>query len=167
MSFKLNLDCGKNVAFNLDEEQVAKLASFPAVVEYVWRIGLKNILQDSHASVTRDGYDSDEAWIAAKRDRASLKLGALMIGDVRQSRGERAPKVDDFTNFARKYILSILSKEKRKELAEMEDKGAATLDEMFAKNEEKLRPLVQAKLDAAIAEAKAKAELAEGLDLDI
>jgi hypothetical protein len=165
--FTLNLDCGKHVAFNLTAEQIAQMNSHPLVAEYVWHIGLKNILQDSHASIVRDDFESDEAWIAAKRDRASLKLGALMTGEVRQQRANRVPKADDFTNFARREVLSMLSKEKRKELAELADKGAAYLDAVFAKNEEKLRPIVQGKLDAAILAAKAKAEIADGLNLDI
>lgn len=156
--FKLNLDCGKSVAFNLTEDDVAKLAAHPEVVQYVWHIGLKNILQDSHAPVTREKYESDDAWIQAKRDRASLKLGALMNGDVRTQTRERAPTVDDFTAMARKVILESMSKDERKALADRDDK-AEFLDGVYVANADELRPVVEARLEAerAIAELKASA----------
>lgn len=165
--FKLDLDCGKHVAFNLTEEQVKTLLGHDNVMQYVAHIGLKNILQDSHASVVRDDFKTDEEWIAAKRAKAELKLGALMNGEVRTSRGERAPRVDDFTNFARKFVLRLLSKEKRKALAELPDKGAEKLDAAFAANEAKWRPMVQKELDDAIAKSKAMAEMASEVEIDI
>jgi len=70
--------------------------------------------------------------------------------------------VDSFTNIARKMVLARLEKAKRKELAEMPDKGAAWLDAVFKKNEEKLRPIVEAEIERQ----RKLAEEAETLDLD-
>lgn len=86
---------------------------------------------------------------------------------TQRARANAAPKADDFTTFARKHVLGLLSKEKRKELAATADKGAAYLDAVFAKNEAKLRPIVEKELAEAIRAANEKAELAKGLDLDI
>ena len=83
--------------------------------------------------------------------------------DVRTTSKPRAPKVDDFTNVARKLVLSLLPKETKKALADLEDKGAAKLDAIFAKNEAKLRPQVEAKLE----EMRKAAEAAKGLELDL
>lgn len=164
--FDISFDAGASVGFTLSEQDVAKLISHPDVHRHLLMIGLKNVLQDCHASIVRKDFASDEAWIQAKRDRASLKLGALMNGELRAQSGERKARVDDFTTFARRLVLSLLPKERRKALAETEDKGAAALDAMFAKNEEKLRPQVEAMIEKARKEAEEKAKLAEGLDFD-
>lgn len=165
MTFKLTFDAGANVAFDLSEDKVATLMGHANVVEYmVWK-GLKEILTDAHASVVRKDFKSDEEWIAAKRAKAELKLGALMIGEVRTTSRESKPKVDDFTNAARKIVLSKLPKAKREELAEMPDKGVAILDAMFAKNDAALRPVVEAELAEQARKAKAAEELEGKLDL--
>jgi hypothetical protein len=165
MTFKLNLDAGANVAFDLSEDKVATLMGFPNVVEYmVWK-GLKEILTDAHASVVRKDFKTDDEWIAAKRAKAELKLGALMVGEVRTTSRESKPKVDDFTNVARKTVLGKLPKEKRAELAAMPDKGVAILDAMFAKNDAVLRPIVEAELVEMLRKAEAAEALNGKLDL--
>lgn len=165
--FAINFDAGRNVAFDLSAEDVTKLLAHADVHKHLVMIGLKNVVQDSHASVVREDFESDEAWIEAKRAKAGMKLAALMNGELRAQSGDRKPKVDDFTNASRKFVLGLLPAEKRKELAAMEDKGAAALDAIFAKNEEKLRPQVEAKMEADRKAAEAKAKLSQGLDLDI
>jgi len=165
--FAITFDAGKNVAFELSAEQVTQLIGHANVHQHVFMIGLKNILQDCHASITREDYESDEAWIAAKREKAMLKLGAMMNGELRGQSGERKAKVDSFTTFARRHILSLLTKERRKELAEHDDKGASVLDALFAKNEAALRPIVQAQMEAAQKYEEEKAKLAASLDLSL
>jgi len=161
-----NMDCGANVSFEITPELQDKLLAHPQVVEHLIRIGLKNVVQDSHASVVRKDFESDEAWIAAKREKAGLKLGKLLEGELSAQSNERNPRVDEFTTYARRAVLSALGAEKRKELAATEDKGAAYLDAVFAKNEAKLRPIAESLQEAARKAAEEKAKLG-ALDLDI
>lgn len=99
--FTLNFDAGANVSFALTETQVSTLASFPDVAKHVWTIGLKNILQDCHASIVRKDFKTDDEYVAAKRAKAELKLGALMVGDVRVRRGERKEPADPIARESR------------------------------------------------------------------
>jgi hypothetical protein len=165
--FAINFDAGKHVSFALTAQQVETLISHAEVHKHALMIGLKNILQDCHASIVREDFKTDDEWIAAKRAKAEMKLGALMTGDIRVHSGERKPRVDDFTTAARKYVLSRLSKDVRKKLADMPDKGVETLDKMFAKNEAKLRPIIEQAIADAARKAKESAELAASLDLTL
>jgi hypothetical protein len=163
----LNLDCGKGVPFTITPENVAELVKRPDAIAHVIAIGLKNILQDSHASIKYDDFKTEEECQAAKRERAGKKLLALLAGDVRTARAGSSNRVDSFTTFARRLVLSMLSKEKKKVLAESADKGVAYLDAVYEKNAEKLKPQVDAMITEAAEKARKAAELADGLDLDI
>lgn len=160
------IDVGKGLSFEVSDEQFNQMLSHERSRERIMYISIRNIVMDSHAGVKRDDFESEIDWRNESKAVAERTLAGLLSGEVMR-RNARAPKADDFTNFARKHVLSLLSKEKRKELAESADKGAAYLDAVFAKNEAKLRPIVQKTLDEAIAAAKAKAEIAAELDLDI
>lgn len=162
----MHVDIGKALAFDFTPEQIETMLSHQASKDRILYIGLRNILMDSHASVKRDDFETEVEWRNESKAMAERALAGLLTGEVLR-RNARAPKADDFTNFARKHVIGLLPKERRKGLAEMADKGVATLDAIFAKNEAKLRPIVQAALDAAIAAAKAKDELAADLDLTV
>lgn len=162
----MHVDIGKALAFDISSEQFDQMLSHEASRDRIMYIALRNILMDSHASVKRDDFETEVEWRNESKAMAERTLAGLLTGEVMR-RNARAPKADDFTNFARKHVIGLLPKERRKELAEMPDKGASVLDAIFAKNEAKLRPIVQAALDAAIAAAKAKDELAADLDLTV
>ena len=164
---RFTIECGKSIAFGITDEMLIQLGGHQAAFDHVLMIGLKNLVQDSHASIKREDFADESEWLAASKAKAELKLGAILSGNIRAQSGDRKPKVDDFTNAARKVVLSLLPAEKRKELAAMDDKGVATLDAIFAKNEAKLKPQVEAKMEADRKAAEAKAKLSEGLDLDI
>ena len=163
----LTFDCGKGVSFAVTLEQVETMAKHQHVIAHVVAIGLKNILMDSHASVTYEQFKTDAECQEAKRKRAGEKLQAMLDGEIRIARAGGGTKVDSFTTFARRLVLSMLSKDKRKQLADSPDKGIEFIDAVFAKNEAKLRPQVEAMIAEAEAKAKAAAELAQGLDLDV
>jgi hypothetical protein len=162
----MQVDIGKALAFDITPEQIEQMLSHETSRDRILYIGLRNILMDSHASAKRDDFNSEVEWRNESKAIAERTLAGLLAGEVMR-RNARAPKADDFTNFARKHVLGLLPKERRKAMAEMPDKGAAELDAIFAKNEAKLRPIVQAALDAAIEAAKAKEELANELDLTV
>lgn len=75
---------GKDIEITVD---LAILQAQPATVEHVWKIGLRNILMDSHASVKRADFSSDSAgvvaWHDSSRALAIKKLEALMKGEIR------------------------------------------------------------------------------------
>ncbi len=156
--FAINFDAGKHVSFALTAQQVEQLISHSEVHKHALMIGLKNILQDCHASIVREDFKTDDDWIAAKRAKAEQKLGALMIGDIRVHSGERKPKVDEFTAMARRVVLSLLPKADKKKLVDAEDREQQ-LDKLYEANAETLKPMV----DARIAEEAKRAKEAETL----
>jgi ribosome recycling factor len=169
------IDVGKGLSFDVSDEQFAQMLSHERSKERIMYISIRNIVMDSHASVKRDDFESEIDWRNESKAVAERTLAGLLSGEVMR-RNARAPKVDDFTNFARKHIIGLLKEKAKtddkiaklvKEMPDLPDKGVSLLDAMFAKNEAKLRPIVQKTLDEAIAAAKAKAEIASELDLDI
>lgn len=146
------LECGKGIQFALDHEKLEKLLGHANVLAHAIHKGLENIVKDTHAGVKKDDYALEEDWKQASRNKAEVKLGALMDGELRivRSGGET---VDRFTAMARKIVRELLPKEKRKEFAQMvkDDRTAevlAQLDEIFANNDEALG--LTAKVNAAI-----------------
>ena len=162
----LTFDCGKHVGFSVTPEQIATMAGHNSPILHAITIGLKNLLGDAHAGVVSDDFRTEAEWIEAKRKRAGEKFQSLLDGDVRTMRAG-SPRVDGFTTWARRHVLSLLPKDKRKSLAETADKGVAYLDAVFAKNEAKLRPQIEAAIAEAETKAKAAQALASELDLDI
>ena len=83
-------------------------------LEYVLRYGIQRGVNDKC-----NGSDKD---IKTKVEMAEDIIFGWYDGVIRKRKA--ATIVDSFTNIARKMILAKLPKEKRKELAEMPDKGA-------------------------------------------
>lgn len=163
----MRVDIGKALEFELTNDQIDQILSHEVSKDRVLYIGLRNILMDSHAGAKRDDFETEIEWRSESKLIAERTLANLLNGTaLRKNTASRAPKADDFTNFARKHVLSLLSKEKRSELSNMPDKGIAKLDELFARNEAKFRPIVQKALDDAIAMAMAKAEIANDADFE-
>lgn len=172
--FKLNMDCGANVPFELSEEQVAQLKSHDQVDAYIYFIGLKNILQDSHASVVRKDFKSDDEWTAAKRAKAELKLGALMNGEVRSRTAERKPKLSDEESFKRNFIIGELKKlfiakhgkDSWKEKTES-DTGAAFIESLLEKHGARYESAATEAWTAELAKRANTAKLAAEIDFDV
>lgn len=89
----LTLDTiGKGLTFAVSDDDIAKLLSYESVKERIVRIGLSNILKDSHASVARDECESDEQWKANSMALVQRAYDAMMAGEVRSRvAGVRAP----------------------------------------------------------------------------
>lgn len=169
------IDVGKGLTFDISDEQFEQMMSHERSRDRIKYVALRNIIMDSHASVKRDDFESEIDWRNESKAVAERTVAGLLSGEVMR-RNARAPKADDFTNFARKHIIGLLKEKAKtndkiaklvKEMPDLPDKGVSILDAMFAKNEAKLRPIVQKTLDEAIAREKAKAEIAAELDLDI
>jgi hypothetical protein len=128
-----------------------------SAVEKVMRYGFQRLVND------RVG--GDDMKLDDKIADSEIFLGKLCDGTWRTE--ARRQSADLFTTVARKHVIGLLPKEKRKELAESPDKGVAYLDAVFAKNEAKLRPEVEAIIQRMREEAEARAKLADTLDLDV
>lgn len=173
-AFALTFDAGANVAFDLTPEQITQLLSHQNVAQHLILLGLKNALQDSHASIVRKDFESDDAWIAAKRERASVKLGAMMNGELRTTSGTRQPKLNDFDKFARSWLLTKIKpayvakhgKESWKEKTES-DGGAEFIAALLQKNVEKFYDEIVTAYKAELAAREKAVKIADSMDLDL
>ena len=158
----INFDLGKTITFAVDME---KLMSFENVRIHAQEIGIKNILKDSHASCVRADFETEVMWIEASRVKAGEKLTALMSGDVRMRSAIAGPSA--FEKLMVQIAFKLLSKEKRKELAALDDKGAAFIDAVIEKNRELIETKARAEMARRKAEDEANAALSDTLDLDL
>lgn len=65
---------------------VTALQAMPAVSQYIWNYGLKQMLNDVHASVTKKVEADDAKRAASKRALVEKKLASLMAGEIAQER---------------------------------------------------------------------------------
>ena len=79
----LNVDIGKQIGFELSDENMAALSAHENVKTHVWYIGLRNILMDSHASAKRELFEDEIAWRNASKAMAEKKLAAMLAGEIR------------------------------------------------------------------------------------
>lgn len=169
--FAINFDAGKNVAFNLTAEQITQLLGHANVHQHIVMIGLKNILQDCHASIVREDFATEDEWIKAKREKAELKLGAMMTGDIRVTRGEKKPTLSAKETFIHNFLRDFVKaadKAAYKAGMEREDAPAwlaaeiaALPDSMKAKAERawEVEQEAEAEMAAFIAAKKAQADI--------
>lgn len=168
------IECGKSIAFGITDEMLVQLGQHQAAFDHVLMIGLKNLVQDSHASIKRDDFESDDEWLAASKARAEMKLGAILSGDIRASSTVRTPKLSDREAFARKWLVAKLKaawvakhgKDGWKAKTEGED-GAAFIAALIEKNAPKFEAEIEAAWQTELAAKKREAEMADSLDLDI
>lgn len=153
MTKTLEVSLGKAGSIVVD---VAKLEKSPAVMEYIFNYGLKQMLNDVHAS---------EKDAAAKLGLSQKKLDSLYRGEVAQARvsgGDpvkremRAMAEEDVKNAARAAGMKLSAIDKKK-LAEI-------IEAQMAKNEAKYRKAAEAKLAIKV-EAAPVMDLAELLGL--
>jgi hypothetical protein len=96
----MQVNIGKGISLDCEPTQLPD-----NVLQHVFYIGLRNILMDSHASVTpksivpENGHDLSDGEVASlvverSREVAEKKWAAMLAGEVRAA-GERAPRVTD------------------------------------------------------------------------
>lgn len=106
----MQVNVGKGIALEIDETALPKAALNHAIM-----IGLRNILMDSHASITSDEYPDAGEREAAARAMVDKKLDALMRGEVRvQSTREGDPVRAEALRMATDIIKAALRKAGRK-----------------------------------------------------
>lgn len=114
---------GKALEVDLDQvaEGLAESLGDNEVVRYLVYIGLHNVLQDAHASVKKEDFADEDAWRAAKEQRALKKLDALYAGDVRMVAAASGSRGDE----VKRVALQIVERHVRAD---------------FVKNKQKLEP---------------------------
>lgn len=65
---------------------VTALQAMPAVSEYIWNYGIKQMLNDVHAGLTKKVEADDQKRKEGKRALVEKKLASLMAGEVAQAR---------------------------------------------------------------------------------
>jgi hypothetical protein len=87
MESKMLVNVGKGIEREIDVETLPQ-----AALDHAIYIGLRNVLMDSHASITADEYPDGAERTAVAEAMVDKKLAALMSGDVRvQSTREGDP----------------------------------------------------------------------------
>lgn len=120
------------------EVDVAKLAASAAVVNYVFNYGLKQMLNDVHAS---------EKDAAAKLGLSQKKLDSLYRGEVAQARiSSGDPVKREMRNLAEEDVKDAMRKAGIKPSALAKGKLAEIIEAQMAKNEAKYRKTAEAKL---------------------
>lgn len=149
----MDVNIGKGITLAVDANALP-----PNALEHVIRIGLRNILMDSHASVTTDEPD----YMAKARAIAETKLAALLSGEVRVS-GSR--EGDPVRAEAKRLAIGELKTAYRKagkgKLADVEATAwNAGADKMLAhaKHGPRLMAMAQANVEK-------RREAADGVDL--
>lgn len=72
----MDVNIGKGITLEVDSDALP-----PNVLEHVIRIGLRNILMDSHASITEESNPRDRVEVS--RAMSLKKLEAMLNGDLR------------------------------------------------------------------------------------
>lgn len=131
------------------------LASIINIFEYGWQ------------RKVNDRCGGNDKTPETKHEIATAMVRRALDGEL-ATRANAAPGVEPFTAFMRGKLSSYLDKATRKAIAELEgDARVARLDAIFAKNESKLRPIIEKDFEAYKAEKAAKAALAASLKLDL
>lgn len=151
----LHVDIGKQLAFDISDENMATLLGHEAVKSHVLYIGLRNILMDAHASCKRETYGDDEiTWRNNSKAMAEKKLAAMLAGEIRSnSSGPRASSLSPIDAEARRLArVAVYAHAKAKGITDKE-KIAAAVAKYAAKPE-------------TIATATANVEAAKALQSD-
>lgn len=104
------VNVGKGIEREID------VATLPqAALDHAIYIGLRNVLMDSHASVTTDEYPDDTERKSVAESMVDKKLAALMSGEVRvQSTREGDPVRAEAIRMATAQITAVIKKAGKK-----------------------------------------------------
>jgi hypothetical protein len=146
----MQINIGKGI-----EMETPAFATFPKEVQdHIVRTGLRNLLQDAHASMTVEKANGGDV-VALSRDMAERKLEAMLRGELRVF---TAREGDPIKAEALRIIINGLKKKHRDAGQKIEEK------EIKARAREFL-DTPSAALDKVM--AKAKRNVKEAADIDI
>jgi len=155
------VNIGKGIEFNVNLSAlgVDDESKLHAGLAHYIRIGARNVLMDSHASITEKEYPDETARVAAARAMAEKKADAMARGEVRVA-GTRAPKGDSVATEMKRIAKGIIlgaAKSKGLDADAVKTNFNDWMVAYVAKNEADLR---------AKAEANLKGQAALAVDLD-
>lgn len=105
----MQINIGKGLKLDVE---TAKLSG--EVLDHVLAIGLRNILMDCHAGITKDKFPDD--YEAKSREKAEEKLAAMYAGDIRKARASggvsRDPVKAEALRLAAAFVRQIFAKRK-------------------------------------------------------
>lgn len=103
----MDIEIGKSLTVNVDTARMPETA-----MAHIVKMGLRNVLMDSHASVKRDAYaagdDGAKEWQAASLAVAMKKLDALYRGEVRANATTRVSHADPIEAEAMRMARSFV-----------------------------------------------------------
>ena len=158
MTMQVNLDdttrvigLGKGGEIEVD---VAKIAEHPAVVNYIFNYGLKQMLNDVHAS---------EKDANAKLGLSQKKLDSLYKGEVAQA---RATSSGDKLAREMRLVATEIVRDKLRAIGKpwgklSKDVQKSVVDKYLATYDADVRKAAQARLDATKGNASVELDLAE------
>lgn len=150
----MDVNIGKGITLDVSWEDLPQNA-----LEHVIYIGLRNILMDAHASITKDEYPDPDHLMATAEALAERKLSALMKGEVRVA-GTRS-RVDQVMAEAIRLATAMVKKGLQKAGKRLADYKPAELraaaEKLVAKNPS-LVTQAEANI-AALAELDAEIEI--------
>jgi len=126
---------------------VAELCKHEAVVNYIFNYGLKQMLNDVHASITKKVEADDETRKASKRSLAEKKLASLLAGNVAQERvGTSDPVGKLMKEMATEAVTKAIRGAGKKVKDFSKESFNAAVKAMLEKNGAKYRQTAEAKL---------------------
>jgi hypothetical protein len=154
MNVGINTEMTVNIGKGIDMAVPAFDTLTPEVRRYIVAIGWRNVLADSHASMTAEKANGGDV-VAMSRDMAERKLAALVRGEVRATSTREG---DPVRAEALRLITNAIKKKARDTAQKIEEKDVKAKARDFLNTP-------SAALDKIM--VKAKKNVKEAADIDI
>lgn len=152
----MQVNVGKSIELDIDHTALPE-----AALAHVIMIGLRNVLMDSHASITTEEYPDADARDAAARAMVAKKLDALMSGVVRVSSSREG---DPIRAEANRMALAIVTGKIRAAGKKVKDYEPAAIKTAAAKL---ITPELLAQAAERVAQTRAATPSADLADLGL
>ncbi len=106
----MEISIGKGIKIEVDRGKFS-----PEVNEHIWAFGIRQMLADAHAAMTKD----EDDYVNKSKVLAERKLAALYSGELRVN-GERSPRLDPVEGEARRIALGQVQSQIRAGLCKTE-----------------------------------------------
>ncbi len=106
----MEISIGKGIKIEVDRGKFSH-----EVNEHIWAFGIRQMLADAHAAMTKD----EDDYVNKSKVLAERKLAALYSGELRVN-GERSPRLDPVEGEARRIALGQVQSQIRAGLCKIE-----------------------------------------------
>jgi hypothetical protein len=118
--------------------------------EFIFQYGLRQLVNDCHASIKRADFESDEAFINAVNERVNAKILQIMEGKLSMRSGKRAEPVDPVQKIIHRIAKEAVKQALGKKGVKLKDLPEGKFDELvdsyIASREEELTTTAKAEL---------------------